>query len=112
MYENHLWKSDILKKDAVPRPASLFKMSLIHSFCFTHFASKNQLPGFSIMRTLAGNDLTKWKHSGCLPLGNKYSDATHWPIFRRRSPLCHFEKSIKFLLQLMDNTVLQVYLYN
>ena len=30
MFEKHLWKSDILSKDAVHRPASLLKMRLFH----------------------------------------------------------------------------------
>ena len=54
MCEKHLWKSDILNKDAGYQPASLLKMSLFHR-CFSHFASKNQLPGFSTIGTLAGN---------------------------------------------------------
>ena len=47
--------SDILSKDAGHGPASLVKMSLFHRCFFTHFVSKNQLPGFSIIRTLTGN---------------------------------------------------------
>ena len=47
--------SDILSKDAGHGPASLVKMSLFHMCFFTHFVSKNQLPGFSIIRTLTGN---------------------------------------------------------
>ena len=35
MFEKHLWKSDILSKDAGHRPASLFKMSLFHR-CFSN----------------------------------------------------------------------------
>ena len=42
MFEKHLWKSDILSKDAV---------------FFQHFASKNQLPGLSISGTLVENGL-------------------------------------------------------
>ena len=34
MFEKHLWKSDILSKDA-GRPASLLKMSLFHR-CFSN----------------------------------------------------------------------------
>ena len=44
MFEKHLWKSDILSKDAV---------------FFQHFASKNQLPGLSISGTLVENGLKK-----------------------------------------------------
>ena len=33
MFEKHLWKSDILSKDASHRPATLLKMSLLH-MCF------------------------------------------------------------------------------
>ena len=39
------------------RSASLLNMSLFRRCFFTHFASKNQLPGFSISGTLAGNGL-------------------------------------------------------
>ena len=46
--EKHLWKNDILRKDAGPLPQVFF----------THFASKNQVPDFSIMGTLSGNGLT------------------------------------------------------
>ena len=35
MFEKHLWKSDILSKDAGHRPASLLKMSFFHS-CFSN----------------------------------------------------------------------------
>ena len=41
MFEEHLWKSDILSKDASQR----------------HFANKNQLPGFYIGGTLVENGL-------------------------------------------------------
>ena len=40
MFQKHLWKSDILLK-----------------MFFKHFASKNQLPGFCISRTLVENGL-------------------------------------------------------
>ena len=46
MFENHLWKSDILSKD-VTRPQVFFK----------HFASKNQLPGLFVNGTLIENGL-------------------------------------------------------
>ena len=52
--EKHLWKIKILSKDAGHRPASLLKMSPFYMF-FKHFASKNQLPGFSVTGTLAVN---------------------------------------------------------
>ena len=48
MFEKHLWKSDILSKDAGHRPAQVF---------FKHFASKNQLPGLSINGKLVENGL-------------------------------------------------------
>ena len=35
MFEKHLWKSDILSKDAGRWPAYLFKMSLFH-MCFSN----------------------------------------------------------------------------
>ena len=47
MFEKHLWKSDILSKDAV---------------FFQHFASKNQLPGLSISGTLVENGLIRSAH--------------------------------------------------
>ena len=50
-------KSDILSKDAGQLPASLLKMSLFHRCFLKHFASKNQLPGFYINRTLVENGL-------------------------------------------------------
>ena len=52
--EKHLRKSDILSKDPGYRSTSLLKMSLSTGF-FTHFVSKNQLTGFSIIGILAGN---------------------------------------------------------
>ena len=51
MFEKHLWKSDILSKDAghiIPLPQVFFK----------HFANKNQLPGLSVNGTLVKNWLT------------------------------------------------------
>ena len=48
LFENHLWKSDILSKDAGP------------PVCFKHFASKNQLPGFYINQTLVENEGHTW----------------------------------------------------
>ena len=48
MFEKHLWKSSILSKDAGHWPVSLFKMSLYHRYFLAYFASKNQLPGFSM----------------------------------------------------------------
>ena len=59
MCEKHRRMSDILSKNAGHRPALLLKMSLFNSSTrvFKHFASKNQLPGFSIIGTLAGNGL-------------------------------------------------------
>ena len=47
MFEKHLWKSDILSKDASQR----------------HFANKNQLPGFYIGGTLVENELKEKKPS-------------------------------------------------
>ena len=50
MFEKHLWKSDILSKDAghiIPLPQVFFK----------HFANKNQLPGLSVTGTLVENGL-------------------------------------------------------
>ena len=50
MFGKHLWKSDILSKDAgenVTRPQLFFK----------HFASKSQLPGLSVSGTLLENGL-------------------------------------------------------
>ena len=57
MFENHLWRSDILSKDAGHRPAYLFKMSLFLRYFFKLFASKNQLPGLSTSGTLVENGL-------------------------------------------------------
>ena len=57
MCEQHLWKSDILSKDPGHRPASLLDVTLPQVF-FRHFASKNHLPGFSIIGTLARNGLS------------------------------------------------------
>ena len=53
MFEKHLWKSDILSKDAdhiIPLPQVFFK----------HFANKNQLPGFYISGTLIENGLIQY----------------------------------------------------
>ena len=46
MFEKHLWKSDILSKDARRWPM------------IKYFASKNQLPGLSVNRTLVENGLS------------------------------------------------------
>ena len=51
MFEKHLWKSDILSKDAGHRHVTLPQRF------FKHFASKNQLPGFYISGTLVENGL-------------------------------------------------------
>ena len=50
MFEKHLWKSDILSKDAGHPPE-------LPQVFFKHFASKNQLPGFYINETLVENGL-------------------------------------------------------
>ena len=55
MFEKHLWKTDILSKDASHCPVSLLKMSLSHS--------KNKLPGLSISGTLVENGLNKHAES-------------------------------------------------
>ena len=53
MFKIHLWKSDILSKDAGHR--------LFHRCFSKHFASKKkQLPGLSVSGTLVENEL-KWK---------------------------------------------------
>ena len=52
MFEKHLWKSDILSKDAGHWPASLV--------FFKHFASKTRLPGFYINGTLVENGLSNF----------------------------------------------------
>ena len=57
MFEKHLWKSDILSKDAGQRPAFLLKMSTLQRVSFKHFASKNQLSGFYISGALVDNML-------------------------------------------------------
>ena len=56
MFEKHLWKSDILSKDAGRWSGSLLKMSLPQVF-FKHFASKNQLSGLALSGTLFENGL-------------------------------------------------------
>ena len=44
MFEKHLWKSDILSKDADHRPGSLLKMSLFHRCSYiTRILVKNSL---------------------------------------------------------------------
>ena len=67
MFEKHLWKSDILSKDAgrylnVHPPLVFFK----------HFASKNQLPGLSVSGTLGENELTT--NSDYIALANNSLD--------------------------------------
>ena len=62
--EKHLWKCDILSKDPGHGPAFLLKVTHPQVF-FTYFASKNQLPGFSIMGGLAGNSLIGCNWSFC-----------------------------------------------
>ena len=48
MFEKHLWKSDILSKDAGHRPASLLKMSLFHRYFSNILLVKKEVPGLSI----------------------------------------------------------------
>ena len=58
MFEKHLWKSDILSKDAVIDLHLYLKCHSSHAFpqvFFKHFASKNQLPGLSVSGTLVRN---------------------------------------------------------
>ena len=50
MFEKHLWKSDILSKDAD-------RMSTLPQVFFKLFASKNQLTGLSVSGTLVENGL-------------------------------------------------------
>ena len=58
MFEKHMWKSDILSKDAVRRPASLLKMSLFH-WCFSNnLLVQIHQPGLSIIGTLVENGLS------------------------------------------------------
>ena len=57
MFEKHLWKSDILSKDAGQRPASLYINVTLPQLFFKHFVGKKQLPGFSISGTLVENGL-------------------------------------------------------
>ena len=56
MFKKHLWKSDILSKNANHRPTSLLKTSLFHR-CFQTFCIKNQLLGFCINGTLVKSGL-------------------------------------------------------
>ena len=59
MFEKHLWKSDILSKDAGHQPTFLLKNVTVPQVFFKHFASKSQLPGFYISRTLVKNGLNQ-----------------------------------------------------
>ena len=57
MFEKHLWKRDILSKDAGRWPASLFRMPLFRR-CFSNILlAKKQLPGLSVNGTLVENEL-------------------------------------------------------
>ena len=56
MFENHLWESDILSKDAGVTCIFTENVTPPQVF-FKHFASKNQLPGFYISWTLVENGL-------------------------------------------------------
>ena len=51
MFEKHLWKNDILSKDAGHRQVT------VPQVFFKHFASKNQPHGFYICGTLVENGL-------------------------------------------------------
>ena len=66
MFEKHLWKSDILSKDA-GRPASLLKMSFFRRCFSIILLVKNQLPDFYISGTLVENGLNKmtWLYFIC-----------------------------------------------
>ena len=50
----HLWKSDILSKDAGRTCIFTWNLTLAKVF-FEHFANKNQLPGLSVSGTLVKN---------------------------------------------------------
>ena len=54
MFEKHLWKSDILSKDAGVR----HNVTLPQVFS-KHFGSKSQLPGFYISRRVVENGLSR-----------------------------------------------------
>ena len=96
--KKHLWKSDILSKDASHWPEYLVKASLYHIF-FTHFDTKNQLTGLSITGTLAGNEIPVWKYLlwKCEPFLNQptvlhcklfewflYNKSSYWMVFLNR----------------------------
>ena len=58
MFEKHLWKSDILSKDAGQWPDLHLYLKYHSSQVFLkYFASKNQLPGLSVTGTLVENGL-------------------------------------------------------
>ena len=59
MCEKYVWETEILSNDGLNQTVFLLKMSLPQVF-FTHFAGKNQLPGFSISGTLAWNGLSMY----------------------------------------------------
>ena len=63
MYEKHLWKSDILSKDAGHQPAPLLKSVTLPQGFSKHFASKNQLPGFYISGALVKTGFKKIFHT-------------------------------------------------
>ena len=58
MFEKHLWKSDILSKDAGRWRAHLIKNVTLPRLFFKHFGSKNQLPSFYTSQTLVENGLS------------------------------------------------------
>ena len=63
MFEKHLWKNDILSKDAVD-DLHLYLKCHSSTGIFQTFGSKNQLPGLSIIGTLVENGLIRhigWK---------------------------------------------------
>ena len=62
MFEKHVWKSDILSKDAGHRPASLLKMSFFHRSFSNILLVKNQAPDFYVKGTLAENGLLNFYH--------------------------------------------------
>ena len=92
MFENYMWKSDILSKDAGRWPASLLKKSLFY---------QNQIPGLSISGTLVKNGLNNegsnhliydydWNLSS--QLFGEISYLTAVLIYQTKEPCLHNDK--------------------
>ena len=105
MFEKHLWKSDILCKDAGPTCIFTKNVTLPQVF-FKHFDSKNQLPGLSIIGTLVENGLNNFPTKQVI--ANKKKNLSQCFLFRSNEKLhLHYCTALNLLI-LTDKQFLEI----